>query len=69
MLGFLKSLRPAPPAPAKREPAPDWVTIKGGFEFPLGKHLARHHGFPVPDWEQVRAWVDSLDSGRQADAG
>ena len=68
MLGFLRFLRPAPPVPAQREPAPGWVTVRGGFEFPLEKHLARHNGFPIADWAQARAWVDSLDSGRQADA-
>jgi hypothetical protein len=69
MLGFLKSLLPAPPAPAAaREPARGWVAINGGFEFPLEKHMALHNGFPIPDWEPARAWVDSLDAGRREEA-
>ena len=70
MLGFLKSLiGEAPPAAAKPERAPDWVSLKGGFEFPLAQHLARHEGFPVPDWEKVRAWVDALEpEARRAQA-
>ncbi len=57
MFGFLK---PAP-KPAKREAAPEWVTLRGGLEFPIAQHLARHHGYPIADWAKVRAWVDGLD--------
>jgi hypothetical protein len=51
----------ARPAAAQREPAREWVTVEGGFEFPLAQHLARHQGFPVADWDKVRAWVDGLE--------
>lgn len=68
MLGFLKSLLPAPPAPAKREVAPGWVTIPGGLEFALERHTALHNGFPVADWDKARAWVASLEAGRQEEA-
>jgi hypothetical protein len=69
VLGFLKSLiSEAPPAAAKPERAPEWVTVKGGFELPLAQHLTRHEGYPVVDWEKVRAWVEGLDESRRAAA-
>ncbi|HEV3009548.1 MAG TPA: hypothetical protein VGX52_10980, partial [Burkholderiales bacterium] len=70
MLGFLRSLvGERRPAAAKRERAPDWVTIKGGYEFPLAEHARAHNGYPLVDWEKVRAWVDGLDpEARRAQA-
>jgi hypothetical protein len=65
VFGFLK---PCPKA-AKREPAPEWVTVKGGFEFPLARHTTAHEGYPIVDWEKVRAWVDGLEpQARRAQA-
>ena len=62
MLGLLKSLiGAAAPAAAKPERAPDWVTAPGGFEFPLAGHTTTPQGFPIVDWEKVRAWVDGLE--------
>jgi hypothetical protein len=62
MLGFLRSLLgDAPPAAAQAERAPEWVSVKGAFEFPLAQHLQAHHGYPIADWEKVRAWVDGLE--------
>lgn len=68
MLAFLKSLMPAPAAPTKREAAPAWVALKGGLEFPLERHVARHEGLPIVDWEKAQAWVDGLDPGRRGEA-
>jgi hypothetical protein len=71
MLGFLRTLLGEAPAAAaaKREPAPAWVMLNGGFEFPLAEHLTLHQGYPVVDWEKVRAWVDGLDpEARRAQA-
>lgn len=69
MLGFLKTLlTPPPAAPVKREPAPGWVSLKGGCEFPLAQHLRRHEGYPIADWEKVRAWVEELDEPRRGAA-
>jgi hypothetical protein len=42
-----------------------WVTLKGGLEFPLAQHLQRPQGYPVVDWEKVRAWVDGIDPERR----
>lgn len=65
MFGFLK---PSPKA-EKRERAPEWVTLKGGHEFPLAKHIKLHEGYPIVDWEAARAWVDSLEpEARRAQA-
>lgn len=69
MLGFLKTLlTPMPAAPAKREPAPRRARLKGGYEFPLEKHIAAHNGFPILDWDEARAWVDALQEGRRGEA-
>lgn len=69
MLGFLKTLlTPPPAAPVKREPAPGWVSLKGGCEFPLAQHLRRHERYPIADWEKVRAWVEGLDEPRRGAA-
>ena len=70
MRGFLKSLLgDPPPATAKRAAAPAWVTVKGGFEFPLAQHLTVHHGYPIVDWEKARSWVDGLEpESRRAEA-
>ncbi len=46
----------------KREPAPEWVGVKGGTEFPLAQNMARHEGYPVVDWAKVLAWTDTLDT-------
>ena len=65
MFGFLK------PGPKReqREPAPEWVTLKGGHEFPLAKHISSHEGYPIVDWEKVRGWIDALEpEARRADA-
>jgi len=63
VFGLLKSLLgEAPPAaaPAKRERAP---------EFPVPGAMARHEGYPVPDWAKVHAWVDGLMAkARRAEA-
>jgi hypothetical protein len=70
VLGFFKSLLgEARPAAAKRERAPEWVTVKGGFEFPLAEHTRAHHGYPIVDWEKARTWVDGLEpEARRAQA-
>ena len=62
MFGFLKSLvGESRPAATQREGAPGWVSVKGGDEFPIAEHTTPHHGYPVVDWEKVRAWVDRLE--------
>jgi len=48
------------------ERAPDWVTVKGGDEFPIAEHTKPHHGYPIADWEKVRAWVNGLGLGPEA---
>ena len=68
MLRLFRSLTSAGASPPKREPAPAWVALKGGFEFPLEKHLSLHHGFPILDWDRAREWVDALDARRRAEA-
>ena len=68
MLGFLKSLVPSTATPPNPERAPASVRLKGGLEFALERHLVRHEGFPVVDWEKAQAWVDSLQAGRQPEA-
>jgi hypothetical protein len=65
VFGFLK---PGPKS-EKREPAPEWVAVKGGDEFALAKHITVHEGYPIVDWEKVRAWVDALEpEARRAEA-
>jgi hypothetical protein len=63
VLGFLKSLLgdAPPPAAARRERAPEWVTVKGGAEFPLAQSIATFNGYPILDWSKLTAWVDSLE--------
>ncbi len=70
MLGFLKSLVGAPPARASKPvPAPAWIALEGGLEFPLAQHLTVHHGYPIVDWEKARSWVDALEpESRRAEA-
>lgn len=69
MLGFLKTLlNDAPSARAKREPAPEWVTLREGDEFHLAANLRLEHGYPIVDWTQVQAWVDALPEARRAAA-
>ncbi|MGQ0547288.1 MAG: hypothetical protein ACT4P3_18475 [Betaproteobacteria bacterium] len=47
MLGSLKTLMgESRQAPAKREPAPAWVAVKG-FEFPLARHLSTREDYPI----------------------
>lgn len=64
MLRFLKSR----PNTEKRESASEFVNIKGGYEFPLAQHIKLHEGYPILDWKTIRAWVDSLDEKRRAEA-
>ena len=61
VFGFLKRETKA----QQREPARDWVALKGGLEFPLAQHLARHQGYPIVDWPKVRAWVDGIEPERR----
>jgi hypothetical protein len=61
VFGFLRPQ--AKPAP--REPAREWVTLKGGLEFALAQHCTRHHGYPLVDWQAVQSWVDALEPGRR----
>ncbi|HWM43250.1 MAG TPA: hypothetical protein VNP36_12485 [Burkholderiales bacterium] len=70
MLGFLKTLVGGAPArAAKPVPAPAWITLEGGLEFPIAQHLAVHHGYPIVDWEKARSWVDGLEpESRRAEA-
>ena len=57
MVGFPKREAKA----EKREPAPEWVTLKGGLEFPLREAIETFNGYPILDWSKVTAWVDSLE--------
>jgi hypothetical protein len=65
MLGFLRSLLgdSAPPAAVLRAPAPLRVE-----DFPLERHLTKHQGYPIADWQAVRAWVDARPEKRRAAA-
>ena len=47
--------------PDKREPAPEWVTLKGGLEFPLRQSISTFNGYPILDWSKVSGWVHSLE--------
>jgi hypothetical protein len=54
----------APPVPD--DPAPGVIIIDGMPPFPLTQHLALHHGFPILDWQAVRAWLESIPGGAPA---
>ncbi len=62
MFSFLKPR----PKTGKREPAPEWVSVRGGTEFPLTQHMARHEGYPVVDWAKVLAWTGTLETDKGA---
>lgn len=37
-------------------------------EFPLDPYLDSRHGFPMLDWQAVRAWIEGVAPSRQAEA-
>jgi hypothetical protein len=57
MFGFLKPGTKT----EKRESAPEWVTVRGGYEFAIARHTAAHNGFPIVEWDKARAWVDTVE--------
>lgn len=65
MLALLRSLFAAGPAPAPRERAPRDIVLPGLAVFAFASHVKDHEGFPIVDWQAVRAWVDSLGTQRR----
>jgi hypothetical protein len=47
------------------EPAPDEIAIEGLVPFPIARHMIRHYGLPIPDWDQVQLWVADAQSPEQ----
>ena len=70
MLDFFKGLisEARDPGPAPRAPrvaAPAALLADGAPPLPLAPLIKPHNGFPILDWEAVRAWLDQSASEAQ----
>lgn len=72
MLSFVRSLltgrKEGSRAERKALAAPEEVWVDLAPPFPFRKGCVLHHGFPIPDWDAVREWIEKLPDDRKADA-
>jgi hypothetical protein len=70
MAHWLKKLLGSGPSASQlsmvvRDERPSWINIDGIEPFDLVAHLHGHEGMPIPDWNAIDRWVDSLPISQQ----
>jgi len=51
-----------------RDEPPQWINIEGIEPFDIHAHLHNHEGLPIPDWNTIGHWANSLPASQRQDA-